>query len=79
VQLVAGGGTVHVSSEAFTDNLATPSSMREADILGAGLNWYPINGFGVLVDYSYTTFHVYGNGPGRSNENTIYGRCEFHM
>jgi hypothetical protein len=39
-----------VSDEAFSAKLATATSMQEADILGAGINWYPINGFGLLVD-----------------------------
>jgi phosphate-selective porin OprO/OprP len=79
VQLVAGGGYVHVSDDAFRAKLATATSMQEADILGAGINWYPINGFGLLVDYSYTAFHSYGGTPARPDENTIYGRAEFHM
>jgi phosphate-selective porin OprO/OprP len=79
VQLVAGGGYVHVSDDAFNAKLAAPGSMQEADILGAGINYYPINGFGLLVDYSYTTFHAYGTAPIRPNENTIYARAELHM
>ena len=79
VQLVAGGGRVHVSDEAFDASLATSTSMQDASILGAGINWYPINGFGLLVDYSNTVFEANGTAPARPVERTIYGRAEFHM
>ncbi len=79
VQLVAGGGQLFVSREAFTNRLASVTSMDRANIFGAGVNWCPIDGFGVLLDYSLSTFAAYGAAPTRPDESTLYGRCEFHM
>ena len=71
--------TGDVSRQAFTHELASAPSMDRANVFGAGVNWYPINGFGVLLDYSLSTFSAYGAAPTRPAESTIYGRCEFHM
>ena len=80
MQLVAGGGSIATSSAAFSANLADPRlSMQRARILGGGINWYPINGVGVLVDYSHTAFDAYGNAIARGAEDTIYGRFEMHL
>ena len=80
MQIVLGGGSIRTSSSAFSSNLADPLvSMKRATILGGGLNWYPINGVGVLVDYSHTAFDAYGGGPARRAEDTVYGRFEMHL
>jgi nicotinamidase-related amidase len=45
----------HVASDAF-DELADPNvAMSTASILGAGLNWYPVEGIGPIADDSHTS------------------------
>ena len=79
VQLVAGGGVLGVSDDAFRARLATPLSVRREKVLGAGVNWYLIDGAGLLLDYSHTEFDAYAGGPARPAEDAIHGRVEFHM
>ena len=80
VQLVAGGGEVRVDSSAFTAALANPAtSMQRADVIGGGVNWYPTNGFGLLVDISRTTFQAFAGNPDRPPETTIYARLEMSL
>lgn len=80
VQLVAGGGEVRVGSSAFTAALANPAtSMQRADVLGGGVNWYPTNGLGLLVDVSRTTFTAFAGSPVRPTETAIYARLELSL
>ena len=80
VQLVMGGGEVRVGSAAFTAGLANPAtSMQRADVLGGGVNWYPVNGLGVLVDVSRTSFTAFAGSASRPGEITIYGRLELSL
>jgi hypothetical protein len=71
VQLVAGGGWVHVATDAF-DALADPNvAMPTAIILGAGLNWYPVEGIGLIADYSHTSFSALAGHPSRTPEDAL--------
>ena len=80
VQLVVGGGYVHVSDAAFNPGLAVAAvAMQQATIVGAGINWYLIDRVGILLDYSHATFQSFGGAPMRPAEDSLYSRLEFHM
>ncbi len=79
-QVVAGGGEVRVGNAAFTAGLANPAtSMQRADVIGGGVNWYPTNGLGLLVDVSRTTFTAFAGAAARPAEATIYARLELSL
>jgi phosphate-selective porin OprO/OprP len=80
VQLVVGGGYVHISDAAFNPGLAVPAvAMQQATFVGAGVNWYLIDRVGILLDYSHGTFHPLGAAPKRPAEDSLYSRLEFHL
>jgi hypothetical protein len=71
LQLVAGGGWLHVGTEAF-DALADPAlAMQTAAVLGVGLHWYPVEGVGLLADFSHTTFQALSGFRARSPEDVL--------
>ena len=76
LQLVAGGGVTRISASAFP-TLADPAvAMRRARVVGAGVNWYPTTGLGLLVDVSHTSFDAFGTSPFRADETAINTRFE---
>jgi hypothetical protein len=79
LQLVGGGGWVHVATEAF-DGLADPNvAMPTAFVLGVGLNWYPIEGIGLIADYSHTAFNALTGHPNRAAEDVITAVVELRL
>jgi hypothetical protein len=70
---------VRVGDAAFSALANPATAMQQAATYGCGLNWYPVEGVGLLLDFSRTLYTSFGGATARPDETSLLGRLELHL